>query len=208
MIFGSHNTMTYLKSTSWIYNIFSCFWRCQKLDIYKQFSKGVRCFDLRVRMHDENWVFAHGKSIFDSDADILSIIDTLNKISETCNSKVYIRLLLEINEHNSYQENSFISLCELLNEKYKNNDRIIIFECRRKYDWTQLYNFGVYPEVIQYVGSMQTKIYGKICPRLYYLFNKKKLNKIIDEINKGEINKDKINKDTNDNNKIFLFDFI
>ena len=207
MIFGSHNTMTYLKSTSWIYNIFSCFWRCQKLDIYEQFSKGVRCFDLRVRMHDEHWVFAHGKSIFDSDFDILTIIDTLNKICETCNSKVYIRLLLEINEHNSYQENSFISLCELLNGKYKNNDRIRIFECRRKYDWAQLYNFGVYPEVIQYVGSMQTKIYGKICPRLYYLFNKKKLNKIIDEINKCEINKDELNKDTNDN-KIFLFDFI
>ena len=49
---------------------------------------------------------------------------------------------------------------------------------------------------------MQTKIYGKICPRLYYLFNKKKLNKII-----GEINKDELNKDTNDN-KIFLFDFV
>ena len=152
--------MTYLKSKSWIYNIFSCFWRCQKLDIYKQFSKGVRCFDLRVRMHDEHWVFAHGKSILDSDADILTIIDSLNKECETCDSKVYIRLLLEINEHDSYQENSFISLCELLNEKYKNNDRIRIFECRRKYDWTQLYDFGVYLEVIQYVGSMQTKIYG------------------------------------------------
>lgn len=146
--------------------------------IYKQFSKGVRCFDLRVRMHNEHWVFAHGKSIFNYDDDILTIIDTLNKICETCNSKVYIRLLLEINEHNSYQENSFISLCDLLNEKYKNNDRIRIFECRRKYDWTRLYNFGVYPEVIQYVGSMQTKIYGKICPRLYYLFNKKKLNEL------------------------------
>ena len=149
-------------------------------------------------MHDEKWVFAHGKSIFNSDANILTIIDTLNKICETCNSKVYIRLLLEINEHNSYQENSFISLCELLNEKYKNNDRITIYEYRRKYDWTQLYDFGVYPEVMQYVGSMQTKIYGKICPKLYYLFNKKKLNKIID----------KINKDTNDDNKIFLFDFV
>lgn len=198
MIFGSHNTMTYLKSTSWIYNIFSCFWRCQKLDIYKQFFAGVRCFDLRVKMYDGHCVFAHGKSIFDSDADILTIIDTLNKVCEICNSKVYIRLLLEINKHDSYQENSFISLCELLNAKYKNNDRIRIFECRRKYDWTQLYDFGIYPDVTQYVGSMQTKIYGKICPWLYYLFNKKKLNKIIDEINK----------DNNDDNKIFLFDFI
>ena len=198
MILGSHNTMTYLKSKSWIYNIFSCFWRCQKLDIYKQFSTGVRCFDLRVRMHNEHWVFAHGKSALDSDADILTIIDALNKECETCDSKVYIRLLLEINEHDSYQENSFISLCELLNEKYKNNDRIRIFECRRKYDWTQLYDFGIYPEVTQYVGSMQTKIYGKICPWLYYIFNKKQLNKMIDEIKK----------DNTDDNKIFLFDFI
>lgn len=198
MIFGSHNTMTYLKSKSWIYNIFSCIWRCQKLDIYQQFYTGVRCFDLRVRMHNEHWVFAHGKSTLDSDADILTIIDALNKECETCDSKVYIRLLLEINKQDSYQENSFISLCELLNKKYKNNDRIRIFECRRKYDWTQLYDFGVYPEVTQYVGSMQTKIYGKICPWLYYIFNKKRLNKMIDEIKK----------DNTDDNKIFLFDFI
>ena len=62
---GSHNTYTYLKSDTDIYNHNTKFWRCQDCNISKQYQMGVRYFDIRVfRTKNEygkdGWHAAHG----------------------------------------------------------------------------------------------------------------------------------------------------
>ena len=47
-------------------NMFKFCWRCQTSDIDTQLLKGVRCFDIRIRLKNDNWVFAHGRSTLKS----------------------------------------------------------------------------------------------------------------------------------------------
>ena len=56
---ASHDTFTYDKPINLLFNLFSIFWRCQKLDIASQYNKGVRIFDIRVARHKDKWVAAH-----------------------------------------------------------------------------------------------------------------------------------------------------
>lgn len=57
---GSHNTFTYLKSTSWLYNNCKKWWKCQKDDIKAQYMFGIRFFDIRVVRDGNKWRAAHG----------------------------------------------------------------------------------------------------------------------------------------------------
>lgn len=57
---GSHDTFTYLKSTSWIYNNCKKWWKCQKDSIEDQYKFGIRFFDIRVVRDDNKWRAAHG----------------------------------------------------------------------------------------------------------------------------------------------------
>lgn len=167
MILGSHNTMTYLTPDNKLLKLFSFLYKCQDETISEQFNRGCRCFDLRIRLHKGNWVFAHG--LFrSSDYQPMDILNILNALAVMNNEKLYIRLLLETKKYNKEQEEGFVEFCKSLKNKYFGN--LIFFEGRRKYDWEILYDFGVYPNVVQYVGSMRSW-YGKIWPKLYWAIN-------------------------------------
>lgn len=57
---GSHDSMTYCKSTSWIYNNCKKYWKTQCKTLEQQYEFGIRFFDLRVYRDDNVWKFAHG----------------------------------------------------------------------------------------------------------------------------------------------------
>lgn len=189
-ILGSHNSMTYLPPKMWLMRLFSLFWRCQRSDLKRQYSSGVRCFDLRIRNIKEKWVFAHGLITL-KDVELVEVLNYLSIKAITHNEIIYIRLILEELKPNIHQEQKFKSLCQDIEEKYK--ETLVFFEARRKFDWLQLYEFEtIAPTVIQFVGSMKS-FYGKICPWLYWKLNNKK-------------DKEKISHFSDDT--IVLYDFI
>lgn len=64
---GSHDSFTYLDSTSNFMNLITRFWRCQNKNIIEQYNFGVRYFDVRVvREVDSNgkniWRLCHGQA--------------------------------------------------------------------------------------------------------------------------------------------------
>lgn len=169
-ILGSHNSMTYLPPKLWLMRLFSLFWRCQTNNVKHQYDKGVRCFDLRIRYVKDKWVFAHGLTLFDN-AELIEILNYLNTQSVASNEAVYVRLILETRKSDMEHENKFKELCREVRNRYYG--RLMFFEARRKFDWVKLYNFDNFePNVVQYVGSMQTW-YGKIWPWLYWKLHNK-----------------------------------
>lgn len=62
---GTHNSFTYIDSTSKLYNKFSDFWRCQGKTIQEQYECGARYFDVRVTSETRGsricWRVCHGK---------------------------------------------------------------------------------------------------------------------------------------------------
>lgn len=183
-ILGSHNSMTYLPSRLWIMRLFSLIWRCQKSDLKRQYSEGVRCFDLRVRNINGKWRFAHG-IITIKDVELFEVLDYLNVKAITHNEPIYIRLILETHKPDIHHEHKFKELCKNVQEKY--HDTLKFFEARRKFDWLQLYDFDGYsPQVVQYVGSIKT-FYGKICPWLYWKLNNKKDKEMFNKYSENTI---------------------
>ena len=59
---GSHNTFTYLKSTSWLYNNCKKYWKCQCKSIEEQHIFGIRMFDIRIYRDKGKWKPCHGKA--------------------------------------------------------------------------------------------------------------------------------------------------
>lgn len=57
---GSHDTLTYLESKSWVCNCLSRLWRTQGYTIREQYALGIRMFDIRLRQSGNGWVPCHG----------------------------------------------------------------------------------------------------------------------------------------------------
>lgn len=178
---GSHNTMTYLPVEKWWMKPLNIFAKCQNKYLYSQYIHGVRCYDMRVYLKDNNyWKFCHGIINYKS---ILTIYDVINEINSFDNEEFYIRFVLE--KGNEFTENEFAKLCAELESKYP---KIKFFGGVRKRDWKELYHFKNNPDIEQYISSMSR--YWFIPPWIYAkLFNKKNFSKI-------------------NNSKINLFDFI
>ena len=89
---AAHNTMTYLKAKSFLWEKLSCWWRCQDKTIDEQIASGVRFFDLRVvydaAARDSFWSFAHGYVTLKP---TISLREVLLKIQE-CNGKCRVTL--------------------------------------------------------------------------------------------------------------------
>lgn len=58
---GSHDSFTFEKSTSWIYNKGKRWWRTQGKSIKEQYAFGIRMFDIRVFRDGGRWRTCHGK---------------------------------------------------------------------------------------------------------------------------------------------------
>lgn len=150
MVYGSHNTMTYLKPKKWYMYPFQFIARCQSKSIEEQYEKyGVRMFDLRIA-YDNNLdrEFRHGAMAYKGD--VIKVLDYLR------DKDVYVRLTLEHNDKDDLKsalvEACFIDDCKKWEEYYPG---IKFFNGRRKSDWKQLYKFKISDlEITQMVSSM------------------------------------------------------
>lgn len=59
---GSHDTLTWLRSTNPIMNLFKGWWKCQNKSIINQYARGISMFDIRVARCKDGWRGAHGFS--------------------------------------------------------------------------------------------------------------------------------------------------
>ena len=168
-------------------NMFKFCWRCQTSDIDTQLLKGVRCFDIRIRLKNDNWVFAHGRSTLKSTTQngLDNLLSHLNKYAINASEKIYVRLILEESKEDFEQEAAFIEKVKEIDNKYAPN--LIFFEFTRKFDWKVLVDTGVYiKEPEQFVGSMKSW-YGKIWPWLYWKINNNKDKEAFEKLGEGDI---------------------
>lgn len=72
---GSHDSFTFEKSTSWIYNKGKRWWKTQGKNIEEQYAFGIRLFDIRVYRDGAKWRTCHGK---------VNLRTTFNALEEIC----------------------------------------------------------------------------------------------------------------------------
>lgn len=187
-LFGSHDSMTYLKPNfrglQWLlwpfvmigYYVVA---RCQSKDIYEQFKRGVRVFDLRMCSRKYamgglyNWIFAHGVITLDENIQVYDVINELYRLAKENQTRVYVRLILE-RCRDVVDERNFIDFCYTVHNKFSDK-HIVFFGGNRKSDWEKLYFFPKkdydFNDINnnQWVSSMvkDARWYEKICPYLY-----------------------------------------
>lgn len=186
IVYGSHNTMTYLPIKNWWMFPGLLIARCQKHNIKEQFNRGARVFDLRIYFNTKSmqWEFAHGLINFKSN-DIRKVIQRIYKFTALTNSDIYVRLILE--KWNSESEcEQFAKMCETFEIRYP---ELKFIGGNRKGDWKKLYTFQTdIPDSLnnQWVSSMaeDARWYEKVFPFLYALrMNKKNRLRMKEKLN-------------------------
>lgn len=129
---GAHNSWTFAKPINkWVPRFI---YKCQRVDIQKQYDLGARWFDLRVKYYRDNFYIAHGSVVLN--ADFEKDLKWLNQHND-----VYVRVLLEYNKNPNYYGTIsylFSIFCERLEETYVN---IKFVGGERKWDWVRLFCF-------------------------------------------------------------------
>ena len=123
---GSHNTFTYLKTN----NIFSKWSKCQEINYRKQYTLGVRCFDVRIKFDKKGDLkLVHNCTIYKGGyEDLLHFLQFLSNKGDC-----YIRLILDIRKEPSDKNHQIkwfkdiIALIKTLNIK--------IVEALTYWDW-------------------------------------------------------------------------
>lgn len=172
---GTHNSMTYLRPAKWWARRFNIFARCQCEDITEQYKAGMRCFDIRIYWdwRQNNWCFAHGlvRYHFNDERDrrpLEYVLDTLRKLHEKQDGKIFIRLILEKTKDIIIETRKFDEYCGEIENKYKEFTFLGGF---RKKDWERVHIFPAEDEtpIHQFVGSMMedARFYEKIMPITY-----------------------------------------
>lgn len=113
---GSHDTFTYLDSTSFIKNHCKKLWRCQGQSIENQYKFGIRFFDIRVSKDDNKWRVCHGA------VNLKKTFRTLTDICDYMNQnfpEAIYRIVLEKGANNKFYKEAK-GLCS----KYPNLWRI------------------------------------------------------------------------------------
>lgn len=169
-IYGSHDTMTYLKLKCFLGWLAIPFAKCQNKTIQEQYNVGVRCFDLRVTFDKEgNPIFANGIAKFEGD--VWQILNCLKDMSN-----VHVRVILEDTKVNERNVVKFLDFCYTLSSKFPN---IKCFGGNRRCDWKVIYTFTYNPSLAQSVGSMaeDARWYEKLIP-WFYAKRRNKKNRI------------------------------
>lgn len=188
IVYGSHNTMTYLPVKNWWLFPGLLIARCQKRDYIEQFNRGARVFDLRVYYDTEanRWGFAHGLINFKVKEMSLNLICWhLALLKITTRDDIYVRFILEKWTSES-QCRYFSEMCEAYELHYP---ELKFIGGNRKGDWKKLYTFKTdVPDSLnnQWVSSMaeDARWYEKTFPFLYARrMNKKNKIKMKEKLN-------------------------
>jgi hypothetical protein len=186
MKLASHNTMSYLTPAKWYMRLFHFVGKCQDLNIIDQHNLGVRMFDLRITYENGIPKFAHGHMTFKTTSveHYLSLINSW----DDC----YIRIVLETPKRNNSTNACHALLFKNDVERWINcYNNIKFIEGARKYDWKYLVNpnkLAKTPKYIQKISSMTGSIIDDWFPRLYAMFNNKKIIKMYVNDNKSDEN--------------------
>lgn len=187
IVYGSHNTMTYLPIKNWWMFPGLLIARCQNHNIEEQFKNGARVFDLRIYFNTKSmqWGFAHGLINFKSKKSVTEIIRDIRQLKETTQDDVYVRLILE--------KWTLESDCYIFSRKCSFYERICpklkFIGGNRKGDWKKLYTFKTdVPDNLnnQWISSMAEDAhwYEKVFPFLYALrMNKKNRLRMKEKLN-------------------------
>ena len=185
MILGSHNSWSYLPLTKWWMKPFAWMARCQKKNVWLQKDDyNVKLFDLRVRFDSETGlpVVCHGLMEFETPN---SIIDEFLKI---LGKNHYVRVVLEMNKHDEFQEFKFKEFCKNLQSNYSD---VHFFGGNNRTDWgckNPIYDFHTPLEDMDDKYSSVTTLFPNgpkwlkwvddLCPVLYAkLHNKENIEK-------------------------------
>lgn len=187
IVYGSHNTMTYLPIKNWWLFPGLLIARCQKRDYIEQFNRGARVFDLRVYYNTKThrWEFAHGLIDFKSKDTLSLVVCRLAQLKKTTQDDVYVRIILEKWTSES-QCRYFSDVCAAYELKYP---KLKFIGGNRKGDWNKLYTFKTdVPDSLnnQWVSSMaeDARWYEKAFPFLYARrMNKKNKIKMKEKLN-------------------------
>lgn len=169
--------MTFNKPKHWYEYLLLPISRCQygNINLSKLYNKGVRCFDIRIRVDDEdNIILCHG--ICDFKGNVYDVLDEINSFDDKC----YVRIFPDGFDWETFKE-EFIKFCEDIKIKYP----LLIFFCADTGGYRINYSgFNYTPTLNQYVGSIaDARWYEKIIPWFYA----KRMNKKNLEKNKGDI---------------------
>lgn len=189
IIYGSHNTMTYLPIKNWWLFPGLLVARCQRKNYLKQFTDGARVFDLRPYFNTKSkkWEFAHGLIAFKTDEIISEVVRKLANLAKTTKKEIYIRVILERWDTEG-QCSYFKDLCEYLEDKYAGK-YVKFIGGNRKGDWKKMYIFkDDIPDSLnnQWVSSMaeDARWYEKAFPFLYAIrCNKRNKIKMREKLN-------------------------
>ena len=187
IVYGSHNTMTYLPIKNWWLFPGLPIARCQNHSIREQFLYGARVFDLRIYFNTKSmqWEFAHGLINFKSKESVTEIIRCLKQLKETTQDDIYVRLILE-KWTSEWECHDFSCKCKFYERVCPN---LKFIGGNRKGDWKKLYTFKTdIPDSLnnQWVSSMaeDAKWYEKAFPFLYARrMNKKNRLKMREKLN-------------------------
>lgn len=113
MIYGTHNSLSYLKPRQWWLRPLAWIARCQDMTIEEQLQYGVRYFDIRVKFRNNIAISGHG--LMDYDIPVYTVLRDINKtpVSPTSsNTPITARLVLEDRKGNSDRFREFVSNCQ------------------------------------------------------------------------------------------------
>lgn len=165
-IIGTHDSITAHPPRKWWMKLGKAIAVTQDKTIYQQYADGIRCFDLRIRLSDDDtWVLCHG--LYEVNLDIYDLLYWFRTKAEQNRENVYIRIVLEDKKHCDKEAERFIKFCEWADSF---SPYLIFIAGNRKSDWKQLYKFG-YPNQRQWMPvsscAEDAKWYEKAFPRLY-----------------------------------------
>lgn len=158
ILWGSHNTMTYLRPRNilgWIARPWS---QCQGRSLnYQYWLRGIRVIDIRVRFWKGHWVLSHGWARYSENEDILYILRYF-----AIGKGIALRILVEGNP----DEDALRDLGKILDDP-----ELGYYSVRLKRDWDRILFSGTLPDVLFYQPVSSLSRYWFWVPvRVYHWF--------------------------------------
>ena len=170
-ILSSHNSWSFLSAKKWWMRPFAFMARCQRIDIYRQYQLGVRCFDLRIKFDKSGRLqVAHGMMVYDINSSQLK--EHLQWIHDR--GDCMVRVLHEVRRKAEYTEESvrkFGSWCKEMEVTYHQID---FWGGNNLYNWNVDYDFWCKPTCEEIYASVRPpRLIDDWWPWLYARLNNK-----------------------------------
>ena len=173
-ILGSHNSWSYLTPKKWWMKLIAFTAKCQDLTIKEQYYFGVRCFDLRIKYIDGEYVIAHGPIIYKySLEELYSDLRWLN-----AHKDISIRLIHEIRKEKEWTPEAIAKFREFANHLEYEYSNLKFWCGKNLYNWETDYKFVYTPSCEEKYSSVcAPKLIDDWWPRWFANFNNRSIFK-------------------------------